>query len=112
MKKRPHLWQVGEKLDKIGCGDDMPRFGFGKYNLDELEKKRDVEALIELLSEDDDELVFKVIEALTRIADPKGIEAMMALVADASTSDLIRAKAWLALDVGIERESKKRTDWS
>jgi HEAT repeat protein len=89
----------------------MPRFGFSKRDIRKLERERDVEALIELLGDEDEDVVFKVIEALTRIADPGGIEAMMMLVADVSTSDLIRAKAWLALDVGIERESKKRTDW-
>jgi HEAT repeat protein len=89
----------------------MPKFGLGKRDISKLEKERDVDALIDLLRNEDDEVVFKAIEALTRIADPRGIEAMMELVADASTSDLIRAKAWLALDVGIERESKKKTDW-
>lgn len=89
----------------------MPRFGFSKRDIRRLEKARDVDGLIELLRDPDDEIAFKAIEALTRVADPRGIEAMMALVADASTSDLIRTKAWLALDVGIERESKKRTDW-
>jgi HEAT repeat protein len=89
----------------------MPKFGLGKRDIGRMEKERDIDALIDLLGDEDDEVVFKVIEALTRIADPRGIEAMMSLVADVTTSDLIRAKAWLALDVGIERESKKRTDW-
>jgi HEAT repeat protein len=89
----------------------MPKFAFGKRDPAELERRRDVEGLIKLLHDDEEDLVFKAIEALTRLGDPRGIEAMMALVADASTSDLIRTKAWLALDVGIERESKKRTDW-
>jgi HEAT repeat protein len=89
----------------------MPKFGFSKRDMRRMERERDVDGLIELLGDEDDEVVFKAIEALTRIADPRGVEAMMTLVADASTSDLIRAKAWLALDVGIERESKKRTDW-
>jgi HEAT repeat protein len=89
----------------------MARFGLGKRDVGKLEKERDVEGLIELLSDDDDELVFQAIEALTRIGDPRGVEALMALVADPSCSELIRTKAWLALDVGIEREAKKRTDW-
>ncbi len=89
----------------------MPKFGHGKRDLAKLEKERDIDALIDLLNDEDDEVVFKVIESLTRLADPRGIEAMMTLVAAESTSDLIRTKAWLALDVGIERESKKRTDW-
>jgi len=89
----------------------MPKFGMGKRDLKRLERERDVEGIIPLLRDDDEKVIFEAIEALTRIGDPRGIEAMMTLVADAATSDLIRAKAWLALDVGIERESKKRTDW-
>jgi HEAT repeat protein len=89
----------------------MARFGLGKRDVRKLEKERDIEGLIELLSDEDDELVFQVIEALTRIGDPRGVEALMVLVADPSCSELIRTKAWLALDVGIEREAKKRTDW-
>ncbi|MBN2026409.1 MAG: HEAT repeat domain-containing protein [Actinobacteria bacterium] len=89
----------------------MPKFGLGKRDIKKLERERDVDAIIEFLYDEDDKTVFEAIEALTRMADPRGIEAMMALVADVATSDLIRAKAWLALDVGIERESKKRTDW-
>lgn len=89
----------------------MPRFKFGKRDIQKLERERDIEALIELLEHDDDDLVFQAIEAITRIGDSRGVEALMRLVADVSTSDLIRAKAWLALDVGMERESKKRTDW-
>jgi len=89
----------------------MPRFKFGKRDILKLERERDIEALIELLEHDDDDLVFQAIEAITRIGDTRGVEALMRLVTDVSTSDLIRAKAWLALDVGMERESKKRTDW-
>lgn len=89
----------------------MPRFGLGKRDIRRLERERDVDSLIELLSDQDDELVFKAIEALTRMGDPKGVGALMTLVSDQSCSELIRAKAWLALDVGMERESKKRTDW-
>lgn len=89
----------------------MPRFKYSKKDLARLEKDRDLDTLISLLVEDDDELVFKVIEAITRLGEQRGVEALMALVADPSCSDLIRAKAWLALDVGMERESKKRTDW-
>ncbi len=89
----------------------MPKFGLGKRDIKKMERDRDVDGIIELLRDEDDKVVFEAIEALTRLGDPRGIEAMMALVADPTTSDLIRAKAWLALDVGIERESKKRTDW-
>ena len=89
----------------------MPKFGLGKRDIRKLERERDVEGIIPFLQDEDEKVVFEAIEALTRLADPSGIEAMMTLVADAATSDLIRAKAWLALDVGIERESKKRTDW-
>ena len=89
----------------------MPKFGSGKKDIRKLERERDIDGIIALLQNEDDKVVFEAIEALTRLGDPRGIEAMMTLVADASTSDLIRAKAWLALDVGIERESKKRTDW-
>lgn len=89
----------------------MAPFGIGRRDLHKLEKERDIEALVQLLSDKDEDLVFQVIEALTRIGDPRGIEALMALVADPSCSDLIRTKAWLALDVGMEREAKKRTDW-
>ena len=89
----------------------MPKFGLGKKDIKKLERERDIDGIIAYLQEDDDKVVFEAIEALTRLGDPRGIEAMMALVADARTTDLIRAKAWLALDVGIERESKKRTDW-
>jgi HEAT repeat protein len=89
----------------------MARFGLGKHGVQKLEKARDIDGLIELLSDEDEELVFGVIEALTRIGDPRGVEALMSLVADPVCSELIRAKAWLALDVGMEREAKKRTDW-
>jgi len=89
----------------------MPKFGLGKRDIKRLEKERDIDGIVEFLYDEDDNAVFEAIEALTRIGDPRGIEAMMTLVADVATSDLIRAKAWLALDVGIERESKKRTDW-
>lgn len=89
----------------------MPKFGLGKRDINKLERERDVEAIIACLQDEDENVVFEAIEALTRLSDPVGIEAMMTLVAGAATSDLIRAKAWLALDVGIERESKKRTDW-
>ncbi|MDY6793833.1 MAG: HEAT repeat domain-containing protein [Actinomycetota bacterium] len=89
----------------------MARFKFGKRDIRKMERERDIEAIISLLDYEDDEVVFKAIEALTRIGDPSGVEAMMRLVADLSCSDIIRAKAWLALDVGMERESKKRTDW-
>lgn len=89
----------------------MPRLGKGKRDIARLEKERDLEGLIALLSDEDDDLVFKAIDAIKRFGDPRGIEALMALVADPGCSDLIRAKAWLALDVGMERESKKRTDW-
>jgi HEAT repeat protein len=89
----------------------MAKFGLGKRDPKRLERERDIDGIIELLKEEDENVVFDAIEALTRIGDPRGIEAMMALVAGADTSDLIRAKAWLALDVGIERESKKRTNW-
>lgn len=90
----------------------MPKFGLGKRDIKRLERERDIDSIIPLLYDEDDKVVFEAIEALTRIGEPRGIEAMMALVADAATSDLIRAKAWLALDVGIEREAKKRTDWT
>ena len=89
----------------------MPRFKFGKRDIKKLEKDRDIDGLIAVLEEADDEVVFEAIEALTRTGDPRGVEALMRLVAAEDTSDLIRAKAWLALDVGMERESKKRTDW-
>ena len=90
----------------------MPRFGLGRKDIAKLERERDVEGIIEFLRDDDDKVVFQAIEALTRIGDDRGIEAMMALVADASTRDIVRAKAWLALDVGLAREAKKRTDWT
>ncbi len=83
----------------------------GKHDFKKMERDRDIGGIVELLRDEDDKVVFEAIEALTRIGDPRGIEAMMTLVADPTTSDLIRTKAWLALDVGIERESKKRTDW-
>lgn len=89
----------------------MALFRFAKRDIKKLEKERDVEGIIALLKSDDNEVVFSAIEALTRIGDPRGIEAMMQLVDDTGCSEVIRAKAWLALDVGIERESKKRTDW-
>lgn len=89
----------------------MPKFGLGKRDIKKLERERDIEGIIAFLQDEDEKVVFEAIEALTRIGEPEGIEAMMTLVADPETSDLIRAKAWLALDVGIERESKKRTDW-
>jgi len=89
----------------------MPRFKFGKRDIKKLERERDIDGLIGVLDNDDDELVFQAIEALTRTGDPRGVEALMRLVAAETTSDLIRAKAWLALDVGMERESKKRTHW-
>ncbi|MEW6554631.1 MAG: HEAT repeat domain-containing protein [Actinomycetota bacterium] len=89
----------------------MPKFGLGKRDIKKMERERDIDGIVEFLYDEDENVVFEAIEALTRIGDPRGIEAMMTLVADASTRDLIRAKAWLALDVGIERESKKRTDW-
>lgn len=89
----------------------MPKFGTGKRDIKKMERERDVDGIIELLRDEEEKVVFEAIAALTRIGEPRGIEAMMTLVADATTSDLIRAKAWLALDVGIERESKKRTDW-
>jgi HEAT repeat protein len=99
------------KLDKIGIGDSMAKFGLGKKDIKKLEKERNVDAIIEILEDEDEDAVFHAIEALTRMADPRGIAALMELVADPACSDLIRAKAWLALDVGMERESKKRTDW-
>jgi len=89
----------------------MAPFSLGKRDVLKLERERDIDALIELLSSGDDKLAFQAIEALTRIGDPRGVEALMALVVDPSCSELIRAKAWLALDVGMEREAKKRTDW-
>ncbi|OFW55545.1 MAG: hypothetical protein A2V52_05670 [Actinobacteria bacterium RBG_19FT_COMBO_54_7] len=89
----------------------MARFGLGKRDVQKLERERDIEGLIGLLSHEDEKLVFQAIEALTRIGDPEGVEALMALVADPSCPELIRTKAWLALDVGMEREAKKRTDW-
>jgi HEAT repeat protein len=89
----------------------MPRFKFGKHDIKKMERERDIQALSDLLDNEDEDVIFQAIEALTRIGDPKGVEALMRLVADAATSDLVRAKAWLALDVGMERESKKRTDW-
>ncbi len=89
----------------------MPRFGLGKRDIKKMERERDVEGIIALLHDEDDKVIFEAIEALTRLGDPMGIQALMGLVAEVSTSDLIRAKAWLALDVGIERESKRRTDW-
>ncbi|MDI6832188.1 MAG: HEAT repeat domain-containing protein [Actinomycetota bacterium] len=90
----------------------MPRFGLGRKDIARLERERDVESIIAFLRDDDDKVVFQAIEALTRIGENRGIEALMALVADASTRDIVRAKAWLALDVGIAREAKKRTDWT
>jgi HEAT repeat protein len=92
-------------------GDSMPRFKFGKRDIRKMERERDIEALSGLLDNEDEDVIFQAIEALTRLGDPRGVEALMRLVADAGTSDLVRAKAWLALDVGMERESKKRTDW-
>ncbi len=89
----------------------MPKLGKGKRDIARLEKERDLEGLIALLNDEDEDLVFKAIEAVERSGDPRGVEALMALVADPNCSDIIRAKAWLALDVGMERESKKRTDW-
>jgi HEAT repeat protein len=89
----------------------MAGLGFGRRDIRRLERERNVEAIVELLRHEDEKVVFQAIEALTRLNDPAGIEALMALVADPSCNDVIRAKAWLALDVGIERESRKRTDW-
>jgi HEAT repeat protein len=89
----------------------MSLFKAGKPNIRKLESKRDLEKLIELLKYPNRDIQYKTIEAITRLGDNRGIEALMALVADPSTDELIRAKAWLALDVGWERESKKRTSW-
>lgn len=90
----------------------MTIFKGGKPDIKKLEIQRDVDKLIELLGDPDREYQYKVVEAITRLGDQRGIEALMALVADPATDELIRAKAWLALDVGWERESKKRTTWS
>ena len=95
----------------MGVGESMARLGFGKRDIRKLERERDIDALVEILRDEDENLVFQAIEALTRIGDQRGVEALMALVVDPSSSELIRAKAWLALDVGLERESKKRRDW-
>ena len=76
------------------------------------EAQRDLDKLIELLASSDRDLQYEVVEAITRLGDQRGIEAPMALVADPATDELIRAGAWLALDVGWEREAKKRTSWS
>lgn len=95
----------------MGVGESMARLGFGKRDIRKLERERDIDALVEILRDEDENLVFQAIEALTRIGDQRGVEALMALVVDPSCSELIRAKAWLALDVGLERESKKRRDW-
>ncbi len=89
----------------------MARFGFGKRDVRRLERERDIEGLVELLRDEDEKVVFQAIEALTRLGDKRGVEALMALVVDPTTTELIRAKAWLALDVGLAREAKKRTQW-
>lgn len=89
----------------------MVRFGFGKRDVRRLERERDVEGLVELLRDEDEKVAFQAIEALTRLGDKRGVEALMALVVDPTTTELIRAKAWLALDVGLAREAKKRTQW-
>ncbi len=95
----------------MGFGESMAKLGFGKRDIRKLERERDIDGLVELLRGEDEDLAFQAIEALTRIGDQRGVEALMALVVDLSCSELIRAKAWLALDVGLERESKKRRDW-
>ncbi|WP_287154043.1 HEAT repeat domain-containing protein [Candidatus Solincola tengchongensis] len=92
-------------------GEKMARFGFGKRDVRRLERERDVEGLVELLRDEDEKVAFQAIEALTRLGDKRGVEALMALVVDPTTTELIRAKAWLALDVGLAREAKKRTQW-
>ncbi len=89
----------------------MALFKGGKPDVGKLEAQRDVGKLIELLGSEDRELRYAVVEAITRLGDQRGIEALMALVADPATDELIRAKAWLALDVGWEREAKKRSAW-
>lgn len=90
---------------------DMALFKQGKPDIRKLEAQRDLDKLIELLGSPDRDLQYEVVEAITRLGDQRGIEALMALVADPATDELIRAKAWLALDVGWERESKKRSTW-
>lgn len=89
----------------------MALFKGGKPDVKKLEAQRDLDGLIDLLSSEDRELQYAVVEAITRLGDQRGIEALMALVADPATDELIRAKAWLALDVGWEREAKKRSTW-
>ncbi|MGQ9475340.1 MAG: HEAT repeat domain-containing protein [Actinomycetota bacterium] len=89
----------------------MAPLGFGKRDVHRLERERDVEGLVKLLRHEDERVVFQAIEALTRLGDRKGVEALMALVVNPECSDLIRAKAWLALDVGLAREARKRTAW-
>ena len=93
-------------------GVNMTIFKAGKPDIKKLETQRDLDKLIELLASPDRDLQYEVVEAITRLGDQRGIEALMALVADPATDELIRAKAWLALDVGWEREAKKRTSWS
>jgi len=89
----------------------MAIFRPGRPDIGKLEKQRKLDELIELLGHPDREVQYQAIEAVTRLGDPRGIEALMALVANPSTDELIRAKAWLALDVGWEREARKRTSW-
>gem|GEM_PF-1304447 len=96
---------------KILAGESMAKLGFGRRDIRRLERERDVEGLVELLRHKDEKVAFQAIEALTRLGDKRGVEALMALVVDPSTTELIRAKAWLALDVGLAREARKRTDW-
>ncbi len=70
-----------------------------------------MDKLIDLLRHPERDVQYAAIARQTRLGDNRGIEALMALVVDPNTDELIRAKAWLALDVGWERESKKRTSW-
>jgi HEAT repeat protein len=89
----------------------MAIFKPGRPDIKKLEAQRKIDEIIELLGYPDRDVQYEAIEAVTRLGDPRGIEALMSLVADPRTDELIRAKAWLALDVGWEREAKKRTGW-
>ncbi len=92
-------------------GEPVTPLSFGKKDVRRLERERDIEGLAKLIRSGDEKLAFQAIEALTRLGDGRAVEVLMALVADPSCSEVIRAKAWLALDVGLEREARKRTDW-
>jgi hypothetical protein len=103
-------WPAGDGMSGA-VNREMAIFRPGRPDIGKLEKQRTLDELIELLGHPDREVQYQAIEAVTRLGDPRGIEALMALVANPSTDELIRAKAWLALDVGWEREARKRTSW-